>query len=118
MKRAYRKWTDDEDAQLLFLHEHCGKPLAVIERMLERPKDAARGRYRVLRPKLPPVIAEPASRRTQRMLLDDAIRSRAALSTHGPLTVTAAFFGDPPPGRSALDKIPRMRLAELGGGPT
>lgn len=83
--RAYRKWTADEDAQLLFLHEHCGKPLAVIEPMLGRTEDAARGRYRVLRPRPAPVEKGAVAQVAKRRVPDRAVTARAC----HPLTTRA-----------------------------
>ncbi|WP_439392360.1 hypothetical protein ACRQ5Q_22455 [Bradyrhizobium sp. PMVTL-01] len=104
MARDYRKWTHDEDTQLLFLREHVKMSFADIDVILKRKPDAARGRYRVLRPQAYRIKVAPTERHTRNIVEREALRARQAASLAPPLSMTAAFFGDPPPGRSALDK--------------
>jgi hypothetical protein len=105
MTRSYRKWTHDEDAQLLFLHEGVKMAFGEIDRMLKRHEGAAGKRYKLLRPEDHRVTLAPEARRTSNIVLKEAARVRQiACAAAPPASLTAAFFGDPPPGRSALDK--------------
>ncbi|MET4341972.1 hypothetical protein [Bradyrhizobium sp. RT9a] len=105
MTRIYRKWSHDEDAQLLFLREHAKMCFGDIDKVLELRKGASCDRYRVLRPKPYRVTVDAQQRRTENIVEKEAARARQiACQAPPPTSLTASFFGDPPPGRSALDQ--------------
>jgi hypothetical protein len=120
MTREYSRWSPEEDEQLLFLREHVKLSFGQLDGLLKRKKDAARGRYLVLRPKPYRVAVSPEERRTKNVVQLETARAQriaaqvAARASTLVRPLAADFFGDPPPGRSALDKITRGRMEHLG----
>lgn len=102
--RAYKRWTPEEDARLLQLHDEQGWFFTAIDVELGRTKNASSDRYKLLRRKRGDVAAKPPNK-TSRTLLRDAIRAHETeRMAGGHASITAMVFGDPPPGHSALDQ--------------
>lgn len=103
-------WTPSHSSRLIFLHEEEGKGFVEIGRTLGRSWRSCSGRYYRLRGK-PTRGAFTGADREDRpgavrphdieAQIADADR-RTML--RGEQSVTSRFFGDPPPGYSALDK--------------
>ena len=107
------RWSLYEDGKLIELVERDHATWASISRIIGRAANVCAGRYRLLkggghRPivpiaeidvlrTLPPGLEEDRDRRI-------AARDARAESDLRQGSVTAAFFGDPPPGYSALDR--------------
>jgi hypothetical protein len=99
-----RRWTADEDARLVHLHEVQGWFLNAIDVELGRPNKSSSERYRLLKRRCGSEPDKPP-RRSSRTLLRDAIRAHeAARARGGNASIPEMVLGDPPPGRSALDQ--------------
>lgn len=104
MARVYTRWTVEEDAQLLHLRDVERKFFTEIDATLNKSRHSSGDRYKILARRRGDVPAKPPNK-TSRTLLRDTIRvHEVARVTAGHASITAAFFGDPPPGRSALDQ--------------
>ncbi|HEX7895472.1 MAG TPA: hypothetical protein VF447_14840 [Terriglobales bacterium] len=92
-------WTDEASKQLLKLRDEMGLGWTEIGKRLDRAGSSCHTRYYLLKnPSTPHKVF-------QREPLDEGAykdRSRRLSISHASLT--AAFFGDPLPGYSALDK--------------
>lgn len=88
-----RLWTDEEIAQLLDLKDVKHLSWSGIDAMLRRGQGSSAHKYHSLK------------RAQARAAVDAAPRRRPTYVEHA--TLTAAFCGDPLPGRSALDKLRR-----------
>lgn len=102
--RNYRRWTAEEDARLLHLHDVKGWFFNAIDVELGRVNKASSDRYKRLMGQRGNVPRQPRTK-TSRTVLRDAIRADdIARASAGHTSITAMLLGDPPPGRSALDQ--------------
>lgn len=115
-RKPQRRWDEDEVARLKQLRNVDRLDWPAIDAALERTEGQSYNKYYQLS------RATGARIRVSKFDRTDANdRTRAAIETREqarslePATLTAAILGDPLPGQSALDKISRARLAELGG---
>lgn len=110
---AYPLWTDAEDAKLLAACE--GRTIQGTEAWKRLADDfqgrspyAVRQRYLVLRNLAAGIVRQRVrSERPKRLRIRMPVKPEAIPAPLPPVeykTLTAAFFRDPPPGRSALDK--------------
>ncbi|SDD94290.1 hypothetical protein SAMN05216337_1017108 [Bradyrhizobium brasilense] len=101
-----RRWTEAEVAEMIRLREVEHKPWSQIDALLQRPDGGSAQKYEGLRlPKKPVAPHLTGGRVNDAAAIADREKRRGLEHP----TLTAAFFGDPLPGRSALDK--RRQLA-------
>lgn len=106
-------WTPDEHARLLALVA-AGKKWPEIAEELGRSESAVSARYSRYRD-------GGGFRQTRREVQNAAIAARELNGSLAPRSLTAEFFGDPLPGRSALDRRQAevrssIRSVSLAGG--
>jgi hypothetical protein len=95
-------WTEAEVAQLLQLREIDGLSFREIDQEMKRPKGSSCVKYESLR--------RPAARsfisKEARVTIDQAAFDAREARKHAEMQrdITQNFFGDPPPGYSALDR--------------
>lgn len=103
-----RRWSDDDIARLLHMRDVQCLPWSVIDAALKRSKGGSQLKYGAVRT----VTTERESRAGRRHAgvgrvepSAEQIEARAARHVAAErMTTTAMFFGDPPPGYSALDR--------------
>lgn len=101
MARIIGPWTDDECATLLHLRDEKHWSFTRIDDHLLRSRGNAAGKYQSLKKQAAKDAGQtPADKAPAAVLAERAVRR--ALS---PSDLTAAVFGDPLPGRSALDRM-------------
>lgn len=106
-------WTDADDDQLLNLRRDEHKEFEDIAVLLRRTKDACQVRYSIvlkrrgLRGRRKAETArEFAGASLSQLAAPETIRDRdRRAELRGQQDFTSSFFGDPPPGYSALDKM-------------
>lgn len=107
-------WSPEEHARLLHLRDVEGKEWPEIAAELGRTASAVQSRYVDNRNGV-----GVYRQSTKREGYDAAAAAREATSALSHGSVTAAFFGDPLPGRPALDRrqhLPDIRTVSLAGG--
>lgn len=99
-------WAPEEVRLLVHLREVERKTWVEINAVLGRKApDACCNKYASLRrAAAPPTAAKFDGRSATRTREQAAFAARDARSAGGPISITAWVFGDPPPGRSALDQ--------------
>lgn len=100
--RQIKSWTDEEVALLRKLDEKHGGDLELVARELKRTEKSCAWKLTTIRPvkKRGPLPGRGCARVAQEQI--DDMRERQALRNSQ--SITSAFFGDPLPGRSALDR--------------
>lgn len=91
-------WTEAQLEEMIFKREVEKKRWCVIARELGRPVATCTYQFRQYEDSRPKRNVEPRRIAPEHVLSDAARRNKA------PRTITAALFGDPAPGQSALDK--------------
>ena len=115
--RRPERWSDFDNERLLAAvtpgQRFSDKAFHSIAKQLNRSPSACRSQYRLL--KAAQVLAEVRAARTSKPHRTRAEIGAAAKAARQaiaePLSLTAAFFGDPRPGQSALDKK-RLMIAD------
>lgn len=100
MARVTGPWTDEECATLFHLRDVKHWSFTRIDDHLLRSRGNAAGKYQSLKKHAAKEAGEaPADKAPAHVLIERAVRRALA-----PRDLTAAVFGDPLPGRSALDR--------------
>lgn len=101
MARITGPWTDEECAALLHLRDekHCS--FTRIDDHLLRSRGNAAGKYQSLKK----LAAKDAGQTPSDKAPAEVLAERATRRALSPRDLTAAVFGDPLPGRSALDRM-------------
>jgi len=104
MKAPKNFWSDDERTRMIHMREVEKRKWSEIDRALGRPHGSSSSKYEGLRrEKSPPAHQKDAGGRIEISAAQEA--ERAARKAAAQLRdLTAARFGDPPPGFSALDR--------------
>lgn len=106
MSKIMRPWTPDDIARLLHMRDVQHLPWSVIDAALRRSKGGSQLKHRSIRkgPILREIRSGPdaCSRTVPSAVALELRDARNAAANR--MTPTAAFFGDPPPGYSALDR--------------
>ncbi|WP_439392359.1 hypothetical protein ACRQ5Q_22450 [Bradyrhizobium sp. PMVTL-01] len=103
--KPQKKWSATETEKLLQLRDVERKPWPQIDAALGRGAGQAYSKYREIKQPAARVRVSTSDRRspaTDRVLEAIAKRDQRSMLTHA--SITAAVFGDPLPGQSALDK--------------
>lgn len=97
--QGVRVWTEEEHAQMMTMVRRDRKTFARVGEILGRTESAVKQRYQDFKD-------GGGFRKTERemQIAAEAARREALALEHS--SITAAFCGDPLPGRSALDKRP------------
>jgi len=106
MKKNSRPWQQGEVVILLDMRDNQKCAFEKIDVALGRPPGSSRYKYMRLRDGKEPSAGPTAS--GGRVELSPAQLAARAARTDAAnrMTLTATFFGDPPPGYSALDRRP------------
>jgi DNA-directed RNA polymerase specialized sigma24 family protein len=102
-------WTDEEIKRVLYLRDECGWEFEQIAEDLNLGADTCKQKYYYasnLSTERPTEHISKAARPLEHLLEDRERRQRARDQQN----LTSQFFGDPPPGYSALDR--RQAVAE------
>lgn len=102
-RRPQRAWTADEIATLKRMRDVDGSTFRDIDRTLGRHLGSSRQKYELMAATAAGVAFGGAgSRLTVPPELEAARRARKDAESR--MSLTSTFFGDPPPGYSALDR--------------
>lgn len=108
-QRSGERWTEDESSELVARIDK-GEDVGEIAVLINRTRWACVVQYNALkRGKAQPAADDMRTTRTNREKMDQA-RQLVLQNRVEHQSLTAAFFGDPLPGRSALDRM-RVGLA-------